>query len=141
MTPFPHPRLPDWPTRLQSYLVAAARRPFVWGQFDCILFGAGAVAAMTGVDPAATWRGTYRTPKGAARVLTRAGFADVAAPLSALFPAVSRAMARPGDLALFPVADGLAVCVVGSACVYVLTPHTGLALQSKADAAAFFKVI
>lgn len=41
------------------------RTPFVWGQADCILSVADHVLAVTGKDPAARWRGSYKTEEGA----------------------------------------------------------------------------
>lgn len=46
-------------TPLKRYLADAARRGFVWGEHDCILFAAGWVREVSGVDPAAAWRGGY----------------------------------------------------------------------------------
>ena len=55
-------RYPDWPSRLERYLQAARGRPFSWGENDCALFACGAVAAMTGEDPASRFRAGYRPP-------------------------------------------------------------------------------
>jgi hypothetical protein len=52
-------------TPLQEYLLAAASRPFDWGDCDCALFAAGWVRIVRGVDPAADLRGTYSTRNGA----------------------------------------------------------------------------
>ena len=67
------PRLSNWTAPLIEYLAAAARRPFKPGHHDCALFAAGAVAAMTGTDFAAQWRGRYTTLRGGLRVIRRAG--------------------------------------------------------------------
>lgn len=58
-------RFDDWPERLAGFLQAAAGRPFVWGHSDCCLFACDAVRAMTGEDPAAPFRGRYRSKAGA----------------------------------------------------------------------------
>jgi hypothetical protein len=49
----------NWQSALSAYIEANARRPFRYGEFDCGLFVAGAIEAMTGVDVAAELRG-YR---------------------------------------------------------------------------------
>lgn len=41
------------------------RSAFVWGQTDCILSMCNHVLAVTGIDPAAPWRGTYSDEAGA----------------------------------------------------------------------------
>lgn len=58
---------------LADYLARAARMPFAWGRHDCCLWVADWLVARGRPDPAAAWRGRYRTPLGAARVLTRLG--------------------------------------------------------------------
>lgn len=62
-------KLTDWQPRLDAYLAASRRTAFVWGTHDCVLFAAGAVAAQTGIDPAAPWRGRYDSALSAARLL------------------------------------------------------------------------
>lgn len=59
--------------QLSAFLDAAAGRPFAYGSFDCLLFPAEWVRTATGRDPAAAWRGRYRTALGCARVLKRNG--------------------------------------------------------------------
>jgi hypothetical protein len=53
-------RLPDWQSRLSAFVVANSARRFEYGAFDCGLFVAGAIEAMTGVDVAGELRGKYR---------------------------------------------------------------------------------
>lgn len=55
----------DWHHKLHDYLVANSKTPFKWGSFDCALFTAGAVQAMTGVDTASDFRGKYSDEAGA----------------------------------------------------------------------------
>ena len=43
----------DWATRLDKYFEDCATRSFEYGVFDCALFMADGVKAMTGVDVAA----------------------------------------------------------------------------------------
>ncbi len=69
-------RIPGWRGRLVAYLARTRGQPFVWGQLDCGLFSAGAIEAMTGVDPAAALRGRYATAAGARRAFRKLGFED-----------------------------------------------------------------
>lgn len=59
----------DWERRLLDFVEARRTVPFVWGTNDCALFAADWVAALTGEDPAAWFRGRYTTEGGAARAL------------------------------------------------------------------------
>lgn len=49
------------------------RRPFVWGSLDCILLLADWSVELIGRDPAAPYRGRYRTALGASRIIAKAG--------------------------------------------------------------------
>lgn len=62
-------RLHDWPQRLSAYLFARRETPFEWGRHDCCKFSAGAVEAMTGVDPSAPW--PYSNEIGARRLMLK----------------------------------------------------------------------
>lgn len=41
------------------------RSRFIWGETDCVMAVANYVLALTGNDPAATWRGRYHDEAGA----------------------------------------------------------------------------
>lgn len=61
-------------TDLGAYLQRWTRERFEWGVRDCGLgFVAGWVEACTGRNPAADLRGRYRTGRGAALMVARAG--------------------------------------------------------------------
>lgn len=66
-------RREDWPERLAAAIDAARELPFAWGEHDCLMFAANCVQAMTGEDPAVDFRKTYRTARGAAWTVARAG--------------------------------------------------------------------
>lgn len=65
-------RFPDWPERLNAYIEGRRERPFCWGSNDCALFAADAVEAITGETLGKAWR-KYKTAKGAAQIIKRAG--------------------------------------------------------------------
>lgn len=58
---------------LGAFLETVAARPFKDGRHDCLLTVADWVQAMTGRDPAAPYRGRYRTALGRERLLRRLG--------------------------------------------------------------------
>ncbi|MBM7407050.1 MULTISPECIES: DUF6950 family protein [Sphingomonas] len=93
-------RKPDWETRLAAYLEPLRARPFAWGEHDCCTFSAGAVAAMTDVDPMPEFRGRYSTAIGSARALRRFGRGTLAATLDAKFEAIEPAFAQRGDVVM-----------------------------------------
>ena len=104
-------RHPDWPGRLDAVVSAAARRRFRYGDFDCCLFAADVVNAITGVDRAAELRG-YRSRRQALVILERAGgFVPLVTRL--LGPAIPAAQAGRGDVIFgYPIVDGaVGVCL------------------------------
>ncbi|WP_295560634.1 hypothetical protein [uncultured Sphingomonas sp.] len=105
-----------WETALHDYLAALSGAVFVWGRLDCALFAAGAVEAMTGVDPAADFRGRYSTPNGAVRALRRYGAGTLEATIAARFGEIRTAFARRGDLVLV---DGMVGVCVGADAVFI----------------------
>lgn len=58
---------------LSTFLSAAAARGFAWGAHDCMLFAADWAHARTGSDPAAPWRGRYRSEGEALQLVAEAG--------------------------------------------------------------------
>jgi hypothetical protein len=84
-------RKPDWEARLAAYLEPLRLRAFAWGQHDCCTFSAGAVEAMTGVDPMPEFRGRYSTAIGSARALSRFGRGTLDATLDAAATSSCRA--------------------------------------------------
>jgi hypothetical protein len=66
-------RLEDWPARLASALQEARGAALEYGRWDCCVFCANMVQAITGVDPAAALRGRYATEQEA-YALMRAEF-------------------------------------------------------------------
>jgi len=114
-------RYDDWVPRLIAYLSECHRTPYQPGRHDCALFAAGAVNAMCEVDPAAPYRGRYRSIRGGLRVLRRAGFVDHVAMTADVLPEIPVAMARVGDIIVTDGDDGPAMGVVQGERVYVLT--------------------
>jgi hypothetical protein len=93
-----YPRLSDWEARLHDYLTSMANAKHVYGVSDCALFSSGAVMAMTEYDPAAEFRGKYKTELGAARALRNIGEGDLESTFDAKLPEIEAAFAQRGDL-------------------------------------------
>jgi hypothetical protein len=56
-------RLPDWEGLLDTFFQENRLRSFEIGVWDCGLFSAGAIQAITGIDLAEPYRGTYSSPE------------------------------------------------------------------------------
>lgn len=100
----------NWPERLADFIETRRDTPFAWGVNDCAGFAFHAVEAITGVDPIASLR-RYKTPLGAARILTREG--GMRALVTArLGEPVGAASAQRGDVVLVQIdgRDTLVVC-------------------------------
>jgi hypothetical protein len=132
-------RAPDWRRKLELYVAAAASRRFDFGEHDCAMFAAGAVAAMTGADPAAPYRGRYGTLNEGLELLRAAGFGDHLDMADSLFEEIPVARARPGDLAAVAAGEGDALGVVQGEHVYLVGPG-GLRLVPLTDASRAWRV-
>ena len=58
-------RRSDWQSHLEIYLRENREVRFAYGVWDCALFVCGAIEVMTSVDPAAYFRGRYRSRREA----------------------------------------------------------------------------
>jgi hypothetical protein len=95
-------RLPDWRSRLAAATEAHRRD----ASGDCALKVADAIAAMTGVDLAAPYRGRYTTIAEGLALLAADGYDDLCAFAAAHLEEVHPSQARVGDVMAFEV-DGL----------------------------------
>jgi hypothetical protein len=91
-------RYPDWPERLATFLLERRSIPFAWGTNDCVMCAADEVMAITGVDLAAAYRGTYSDAQGAATTIA-AGTSLYALACSVLGqPLDAPTLAQRGDI-------------------------------------------
>lgn len=116
----PLARRPDWLAQLTRYLEEARRLAFDPGAHDCALFAAGAVWAMTGVDLARAWRGTYSTLDEGLALLRAEGVEDHVELVGRLLPEIAPIQARIGDLVAVLEGNHLALGVCGGSVVHVL---------------------
>ena len=127
-------RLPDWPERLADFVRARRKMPFAYGANDCALFAADAVHAMTGVDPAAEYRG-YSDEREALRIIKDA---DGMRGLVSL-PEKPAGMAQRGDVVIVLIEgrETFGVCVGEN---YAAPGVDGLVIRPMAEAVAAFEV-
>ena len=102
----------DWQIGFANCVSANMSKKFVWGEHDCVLWASNAVKALTGHDPAESFRGSYNSALGAARVLKEHGGMEAIVTKQLEREAVSPAFANVGDV-LLVMQEGqpmLAVC-------------------------------
>ena len=99
-------RVQHWPVLLDAYLRRAQELSFVWGEHDCCLFVSGWINICTGVDPAESWRGKYKSLPSAlhlAGVRDCYNLGDIAQKAATQYgiPSCLPKMAGRGDIVLF----------------------------------------
>jgi hypothetical protein len=123
-------RVKHWEQKFAEQIKAAQVKPFEWGTFDCCMFAADAVLALTGVDLAADFRGKYSDEAGAQAFI--ATYGDLAALVSAKtadkdMAEINLKFAQRGDLVLVNNADRQTLGLVGLDSRFVLcTTKLGL---------------
>ena len=110
-------RRADWEDRLHAFLGPITDKPHNYGSHDCLLFVAGAIEAVTGVDHAKGHRGKYKSMAGASRHLRSIGFDKPEAMLDSLFDEKPVGFAQRGDIVLTP--DGIPGLCIGSTALVV----------------------
>ena len=103
-------RLPDWETKLGTYIESKRDEPFAYAVNDCFCFSLGAVQAITGTDCMLEFRGKYSNEFGSLRALKEIGQGDLESTLDYKFPVIEIGQAQRGDLAFF---DGSVGVVMG----------------------------
>jgi hypothetical protein len=131
-------RYPDWPQRLSRAIEARRRTPHGWGTNDCALFAADLVAAQTGQDFGAPFRGRYGDEAGAWAILAALGHADLT---SLVDSCLTRGEGRParGDVVLQPAPPGAFLSVAWGGGL-VGPGASGLVLVPRAPDAIFWRV-
>lgn len=130
------PRLADAQARLHALLRQRWAAPFVWGQHDCCLWAADAVAAQLGADPAASLRGTYDDARSAARTVRSLGGMQALAAAALGQPLRAPLLACEGDVGL--TASGTLVVCLGAQ--WAAPGQRGLVLLPLRDAVAAWRV-
>ena len=103
-------RYPDWPNRLNEYIVAVRDNEFEWGVHDCCTFVAGAVTAITddNVDIMEKFRDKYYTEIQSDEALVDIGGGTLVTALTEKFgePVIGQRGQR-GDIAIYKNCCGL----------------------------------
>jgi hypothetical protein len=133
--------------RLEREVIAAMDRAVVqeirWGVDDCTLWAVEPVRRVLGYDPAAKGRGHYRTRKGAARVLGKAGLAGAmrSAARRHGWKRIDPKEARPGDLGLVLINDAYSMTVCRSRGWFVVRADGGYVAVAAAQQKIAFRVV
>lgn len=131
-------RFPDWPQRLSRAVHLKRDALYAWGENDCALCAADLVAAQTGQDFGAPFRGRYSDEAGARRVLAALGHADLAE-LVATCLVEGEGRPRRGDVVLHPGPDGDFLTVAFGGGLVGPGPN-GLAWLQSVPGARFWRV-
>ena len=102
-------RCANWPEALAAYIDRKRNESFAWGVNDCCLFGADWIQLCTGLDPAATLRGTYDSALSGVRVLENHGglIRTIQAHMEPLgFKPIGQGFASRGDIAVRDCGNG-----------------------------------
>ncbi len=119
-------RRADWRLRYDACIESLRRRPLAWSETDCVIgLGAGVVEALTGVDLAAQWRGTYVDEAGALAAIAAAGADGLIDLVATMLPQIHPSEAQIGDLVAVvaggPIGFGLGA--VNGERVFVMMPR------------------
>ena len=136
-------RRPDWRARFEAALDEIKAHPFAWGTHDCgPSFAGRLVLAVTGVDLAAQYAGTYSNEEEALAIIHGAGFTTLGEMVASMLPEIHPSQARIGDVAAIAVDRpiGHALGVVNGERIFVLLPTGGIGTVSLLTATMAFKV-
>lgn len=105
-------RKETWPIDLANFIESRMAVPFQWGVNDCTLFAADSALAITGIDLAVNYRGTYNSQTGAARIIVEAGSLRNLVNQH-MSPEINPKLAQRGDWVLVEQdgSEALAVCM------------------------------
>jgi hypothetical protein len=124
-------RFDDWPERLDKFFRANARTPFSWGVFDCCLFAADAIQAMTGTDLAAAYRGKYSSEEEA--MALAGSIQGVCESVTTEFNLVEvrPSFSQRGDLVVFQQAQNQLVGLIALNSLIIYPSATGLSFSPR----------
>lgn len=110
-------RSQHWPQLLDAYVECTKARAFEWGVLDCVTFAANWRTLVTGEDPIAEWRGTYKTEREALKLIAGLGCDGLEALGTRLFgepDPLGPKFAGRGDLVLAQDALGISLGARGA---------------------------
>src|SRR5713226_4773618 len=112
-------RIKGWEAQLVKTLHEAETKPFEWGQHDCSVFACNVVLAITGVDLAKNFRGTYNTVETAYQTVKEFAGGGLEALVDKQandfeIPEISPRLAQRGDVVLVNYNGQDALAIVGT---------------------------
>lgn len=106
-------RFENWPALLIEALDAARGKQFKFGEFDCALFAADIIAAMTGTDLAAKYRGKYSSELGYKKLLGKSRRLEAVIEAAVVdCEEINALLAQRGDLVLYDGTNGVSAGIV-----------------------------
>ncbi|MGM4981865.1 DUF6950 family protein [Rhizobium sp. 11_C7_N12_5] len=136
-------RRSDWRARFEAAVDEIKATPFEWGVHDCgPSFAGRLVLAVTGVDLAAQYAGSYSNEDEALAIVRHAGFATLGEMVASMLPEIHPSQARIGDVAAIKIDKpiGHALGVVNGERILVLMPSGGVGTVALTSASMAFKV-
>lgn len=117
-------RYPDWPRRLNAYLVSVRDKEFEYGVFDCCIFTAGGVLTITGEDKMSEFRGKYNSKDSSQEALETIGAGDLYKTLTRILgKSLHGAMGQRGDVAF---TEGCCGLVLGTKAIFLTDQGFGM---------------
>lgn len=141
----PH-RLPDWPLRLEKFFEANRSRKFEYGRWDCCLFAAAAIQAITGEHPNPTFIGAYATKWQAKDLIKRetghAGVQFIWRKVMKLrgFEEIAVGFAQRGDPVLVRRGSGHSLAVISLSGKLMVATQVGLASIDRSLAVSAWRI-
>ncbi len=137
-------RVKGWRARFEAAIDEIKSKPFDWKDNECVVgLCAKVTLAITGVDLAAQYRGTFDSAETAYKVMRRAGFDNLADLVASFLPeyAEGPCRAKIGDIVAIPMDSKFkfALGVVNGERVFVLMPD-GIGTVDLLDAKRAFMV-
>jgi hypothetical protein len=140
-------RTKNWHGALDALVLAKQETAFSYGSMDCCLFACDAIQTMTGVDPAAWFRGKYTTRAGALELMQEyAGSTSVQAVTEKItaehgMESIPVPMAGRGDLLLIKRPKDFSLGIVALDGLSALVPaENGIVRTTLSDAVAAWRV-
>lgn len=109
-------RFSDWSTRLREFEESRSPVPFQWGVNDCCLYACDAIQAITGIDPAESFRGYTTEAEANEKIAVYGSLEKLTESIcdECGFSEVPVKFAKRGDVALCEWQGKQFVCVLGT---------------------------
>lgn len=120
---------------LSDYVDETERVPFAYGSHDCLLWVAGAIERITGVDHAAAYRGRYTSLAEAKGLIGRPLLQFV----GETFPDIRLSRVSDGDIGAFRQGREWVFGIFIGPFLYVQT-RQGIGIRPRSDASKAFRV-